>query len=131
MRVYSVGHIVQAPYKSGFYVGELIEEREDKCLIKVISVLKHPMQGDLHHPKQVGNVVFHERKALAQFEKVYVLKGVITPYEDDILDYGKSLKEAVDKYREQLESKASPYNEQALKALETVESSYYTGRYYK
>lgn len=130
MSEFTIGDSVQAPYKSGIYVGEVIEERQDKYLVKVIAVLKHPMQGDLHHPKQVENVVFHERKALAQYEKVYVLKGVVTPFEGNVLDYGTSLKEAVNKYRTQLESKFTPYNEQALKALDIVESSYYIGHYY-
>ncbi|WP_010095002.1 sporulation phosphorelay system protein KapB [Ornithinibacillus scapharcae] len=127
----SIGDLVQAPYKSGIYVGEIIEEKQDKYLLKINAVLKHPMQGDLHHPKQVENVVFHERKALSQFEKVYVLKGVITPFKESNIDYGISLKEAVETYRAQLASKDTTFNNQALKALEIVESSYYTGRYYE
>jgi kinase-associated protein B len=130
MNKFSLGDIVQAPNKSGIYVGELIEDRNDKFLIKVLAVLKHPMQGDLHHPKQVENVVFHERKALAQFEKVNVLKSVVNLYSDELPDYGQSLKSAVKTYREQLESKDSPYNKEALKALRTVEESYYIGKYY-
>jgi kinase-associated protein B len=126
----SIGDIVQAPSKSGIYIGELIEDRHDKYLVKVLGVLKHPMQGDLHHPKQVENVVFHERKALAQFEKVNVLKSVVKLYEDEMPDYGESLKSAVDTYRKQLENKDTPYNQEALKALKVVEESYYLGKYY-
>ncbi|MFS0674381.1 kinase-associated lipoprotein B [Ornithinibacillus sp. 179-J 7C1 HS] len=126
----SLGDKVQIPYKSGIYIGEIIEDRNDKYLVKTLAILKHPMQGDLHHPKQVENVLFHERKALSEFEKVNVLKDVVTRYEDEILDYGESLKQAVDKYREKLTSKESSYNQEALKALESVEKSYYLGKYY-
>jgi kinase-associated protein B len=126
----SIGDIVQAPSKSGIYIGELIEDRHDKYLVKVLAVVKHPMQGDLHHPKQVENVVFHERKALAQFEKVNVLKSVVNLYGDEVPEYGKSLKSAVDTYRKQLENKDTLYNQEALKALKVVEESYYLGKYY-
>ena len=130
MSEFSLGDKVQAPSKSGIYIGELIEDRHDKYLVKVLAVLKHPMQGDLHHPKQVENVVFHERKALAQYEKVNVLKSVVNSYTDVIPDYGESLKSAVEIYRKQLESKKTPYNKEALRALKIVEESYYLGRYY-
>ncbi|WP_042142996.1 sporulation phosphorelay system protein KapB [Paucisalibacillus sp. EB02] len=126
----SIGDIVQAPNKSGIYIGELIEDRQDKYLVKVLAVLKHPMQGDLHHPKQVENVVFHERKALAHFEKVNVLKSVVNYYSEAVPEYGESLKSAVANYRKQLEYKATPYNQEALKALKIVEESYYLGKYY-
>ncbi|WP_096271010.1 sporulation phosphorelay system protein KapB [Paucisalibacillus globulus] len=126
----TIGDIVQAPNKSGIYVGELVEDRHDKYLVKVLAVLKHPMQGDLHHPKQVENVVFHERKALAQFEKVNVLKSVVKLFEDELPEYGESLQSAVEIYRKQLESKDTPYNQEALKALKVVEESYYLGKYY-
>ncbi|WP_026906987.1 sporulation phosphorelay system protein KapB [Paucisalibacillus globulus] len=130
MSEFSLGDRVQVPSKSGIYIGELIEDRNDKYLVKVLAVMKHPMQGDLHHPKQVENVLFHERKALAQFEKVNVLKSVVHSYSDELPDYGKSLKSAVENYRKQLESKTTPYNKEALKALKIVEESYYLGRYY-
>ncbi|MEN2768342.1 sporulation phosphorelay system protein KapB [Ornithinibacillus xuwenensis] len=127
---FAIGDYVQVPYKSGIYIGELIEDRNDKYLVKVLAVIKHPLQGDLHHPKQVEGVLFHERKALAQYEKVTILKDVITKYTDTLPDYGQSLKTAVEKSREQLSLKENAYNQEALKALKTVEESYYIGRHY-
>jgi kinase-associated protein B len=127
---HDIGDKVQIPSKSGIYVGEIVEDRHDKYLVKILAVVKHPMQGDLHHPKQVENVIFHERKALAQFEKVNVLKGVVTPYADDVMDYGESLKTAVENYRNQLEIKDTAYNIEALKALASIEESYYLGKIY-
>lgn len=89
------------------------------------------MQGDLHHPKQVENVLFHERKALSQFEKVNVLKDVVTRYAGPDLDYGESLKNAVVQYREKLKRNDTAYNQEALRALASVEESYYLGKYYE
>jgi kinase-associated protein B len=130
MANFTIGEIVQVPNKSGIYIGEIMEDRGDKYLIQTLAVLKHPMQGDLHHPKQVENVVFHERKALSQFEKFNVLKDIVSAYTEKVPAYGESLKKAVVTYKEQLTSKTSDYNTAALKALEIVENSYYLGRYY-
>ncbi|WP_047979654.1 sporulation phosphorelay system protein KapB [Ornithinibacillus contaminans] len=131
MHLFSIGNLVKTPYKSGIYIGEIIEDRSDKFLVKILAVEKHPIQGDLHHPKQVDGVLFHERKALAQYEKINVLKDIVTPYEEDAIpDYGESLKRAVTTYREQLQRKEGAYYTQALHALETVEKSYYIGRNY-
>jgi kinase-associated protein B len=130
MANFTIGDIVQVPNKSGIYIGEIMEDRGDKYLIQTLAVLKHPMQGDLHHPKQVDHVVFHERKALSQFEKFNVLKDIVSAYTEKVPAYGESLKKAVGTYKEQLTSKTSDYNTAALKALEIVENSYYLGRYY-
>lgn len=130
MSTLKLGNIIQVPYKSGIYVGEIVEDRGDNYLIKTLAVLKHPMQGDLHHPKQVENVIFHERKALSQYEKFNALKDIVTAYTEPVPNYGTSLKNSVIAYKEKLVNKANDYNTAALKALETVESSYYLGRYY-
>ncbi|WP_339214165.1 sporulation phosphorelay system protein KapB [Ornithinibacillus sp. FSL M8-0202] len=131
MSDFSLGDMVQIPYKSGIYIGEIIEDRNEKFLVKTLAVVKHPMQGDLHHPKQVENVLFHERKALSQFEKVNVLKDVVTRYAGPDLDYGESLKNAVVQYREKLKRNDTAYNQEALRALASVEESYYLGKYYE
>ena len=54
------GDVVQAEYKSGIYVGEVVEVKAErrKALIKVLAVLKHPDQGDLHHPGQADVPLF-------------------------------------------------------------------------
>lgn len=58
------GTIVSVINKTGRYVAELVEWRQDKALVKILAVLRHPTQGDLHYPGQV-DVVFHQRRALA------------------------------------------------------------------
>lgn len=58
-------------HKTGSYGVSIKEEDENQVLVQVEQVIKHPKQGDLHHPNETENVFFHERKALSQFEKRY------------------------------------------------------------
>lgn len=63
--------IVRAKYKTGRYIGKLIEmkEEENRALFQVLAVETHPQQGDLHQPKQIDVPLFHQRKALAIWKK--------------------------------------------------------------
>ena len=63
------GDKVKAVYKTGEYIGELVTITDQKSLVKILAVLKHPTQGDLHHPLEVDGVFFHQRRALAFQEK--------------------------------------------------------------
>lgn len=56
-------------HKTGVYAVEVVEENGDQVLVKVLQVIKHPKQGDLHNPNEVEGVFFHERKALSLYEK--------------------------------------------------------------
>ncbi len=51
MSEFQIGDKVTAIYKTGKYIGEITEERAQHYLVRVLAVLTHPMQGDLHHPK--------------------------------------------------------------------------------
>ncbi|SHG87269.1 kinase-associated lipoprotein B [Ornithinibacillus halophilus] len=126
----TIGDIVRANYNSGIYIGEIVEDRGDKFLVKVLAVEKHPMQGDLHHPKQVEGVFFHERKALAFNEKMNVAKGVVFPFEGEVPNYSHSLKEAVTTQKEKLMSKETEFNMKALEVLNSIEKNYYIKSYY-
>ncbi|SDH43207.1 sporulation phosphorelay system protein KapB [Alteribacillus bidgolensis] len=117
-------NIVKAPYKTGLYVGEILKEKENKRLIKVIAVLKHPKQGDLHNPNQVEVPLFHERKALAENEKVWVPASVLNDYEESIPSYEKSLKMAVETMVQDLHNKKDPYSQKALETLNNVSKDY-------
>ncbi|MCM3761299.1 kinase-associated lipoprotein B [Alkalihalobacillus oceani] len=92
-------HYVRAVYKTGVYLAELLEEQPDhqRALVKVAAVLKHPMQGDLHQPKEADVPLFHQRKALAEFEKTWVPLSSMKPYEGEIPSYQESLKAAFEK----------------------------------
>lgn len=64
-----VGEIVKIEVRSGHYAGELVELNGPRALVKVLAVLKHPEQGDLHQPYDPDVAMFHERRALSFTEK--------------------------------------------------------------
>lgn len=121
-----IGQLVRAHYNSGTYIGEVIEDRNNRFLIKVLAVHKHPMQGDLHNPGKTEDVFFHERKALAFNEKMNVAKPAVHPFDgEEVPDYSLSLKKAVNKLKEKLNNKDTDFNKKALKTLEELEEKYY------
>ena len=69
-------------------------EKEDQLLVKVVAVLKHPRQGDLHNPNEVDNVFFHERKALSQYEKIYD-SSIFKRISSEVPSYIESLKNSL------------------------------------
>ncbi|WP_156288535.1 sporulation phosphorelay system protein KapB [Oceanobacillus salinisoli] len=126
----NIGDIVKAHYHSGTYIGRVIEDRGANYLVEVLSVYKHPMQGDLHNPGKVENVFFHERKALFYREKMNVKKPAVHLYDEEVPPYGESLKEAVNSYKEKLLQEDTAYHKQALQTLSNLEENYYKKRYY-
>lgn len=92
----AAGAIVQAEIRSGLYVGEVVEFNGPRALIKVLAVLKHPEQGDLHNPYDPDVPMFHERRALSYTEKTMVLMRDVKPYHGEIPDYRQSLQIAVE-----------------------------------
>ncbi|WP_053218790.1 kinase-associated lipoprotein B [Virgibacillus senegalensis] len=122
----SIGEIVKAHYKSGTYIGEVIEDRGANYLIKVLAVVKHPLQGDLHNYGKTEDVFFHQRKALSWQEKMNVSKPAVHPYtENSIPDYESSLKESLDQLKNKLRQQDTAFNQQALKSLQELEQSYF------
>ncbi|RIU94648.1 kinase-associated lipoprotein B [Oceanobacillus picturae] len=119
-----IGDKVKAHYKSGTYLGKIVEDRGDKYLVEVLAVVKHPIQGDLHNPNQTEGIFFHERKALAFHEKMNVKKPAVHTFESDIPEYKISLQEAVHKYKEKLLQEDTAYNREALLAIERLEKEY-------
>lgn len=126
---FAVGNKVTAIYKTGKYIGEITDIRSNSYLVRVLAVLKHPMQGDLHNPKQAEGVFFHERKALSFREQMNTPKPMVKPYEGEIPDYRTSLLQAVDKMRLELTEDNSAFAEKSLKNLEILETEY--NRVYK
>ena len=72
-----IGDIVTAINKTGKYIGEVTEDRNNAYLVRILAVLKHPMQGDLHNPKQTDVAMFHQRRALAYREQTNVPKNMV------------------------------------------------------
>ncbi|HLS09677.1 sporulation phosphorelay system protein KapB [Lentibacillus sp.] len=127
----SVGDIVEVKYNSGRYIGEVLEDRGERFLVKVHAVTKHPMQGDLHHPGETEGVLFQERKALAHYEKMNVVKSAVKGYDGELPDYRESLQKAIADIKEQLSKKDTAFNQQSLKQVEDLEQNTYTKSYYK
>ncbi|MCJ1778465.1 kinase-associated lipoprotein B [Mammaliicoccus sciuri] len=119
----------QFPHKTGQYVVEIVEEKGDQFLVKVLAVLKHPRQGDLHSPNEVENVFFHERKALSQFEKRYTTEQFLKEYQHDVPNYTDSLKSSLAELEEKMIKRNNAYSEQALKCIEQLKIDY--SRQYK
>lgn len=89
-----VGDLVRAEVRSGQYAGELVEMNGPRALVKVLAVLKHPEQGDLHNPYNPDVPMFHERRALSYTEKTTVLLRDVKRYTGNVPDYSESLKAA-------------------------------------
>jgi len=121
----NVGDIVEVSYNSGIYVGEMIEDRRNFLLVKILAVLKHHDQGDLHQPGKVEGVAFFERKALAYQELVNVQKRKVHPYKGDIPYYNESLKKAVEAFKQELSKEDTPFNKASMQRLLDLEEHYY------
>jgi kinase-associated protein B len=121
----NIGDIVTGIYKTGKYIGEVTDVRPQHYLVKIKSVLKHPLQGDLHHPKQVDVPLFHERRALAFNEQANIPKQMVTLYDGEILDYHESLRKALDEMIEELTKDNSEWAIKSLENLRTLEKEYF------
>ncbi|UII55364.1 kinase-associated lipoprotein B [Cytobacillus spongiae] len=120
-----IGDRVTAIYKTGKYIGEITDIRPSHYLVRVLAVVKHPMQGDLHNPKQVDVGIFHERRALAYQEQTNVPKQMVKRYEDEMPDYQASLKDAINRLKQELETDTSTWAEQSLKNMSILEEDYF------
>lgn len=125
MSDFKVGDKVTGIYKTGKYAGEITDIRPEHYLVRVLAVLKHPMQGDLHSPKDVEVGIFHERRALAFREQANIPKKMVKPFENDIPDYQSSLKDAITNFKESLHNDDSQWAAQSLRNIETLEKDYF------
>lgn len=123
-----IGQTVKAHYNSGTYVGEIVEDRGKDYLVKVLAVVKHPLQGDLHNYGKTENVFFHRRKALSYLEKTNVSKSAVHPFEDDVPDYLESLKEAIDLLKRKLSKDETEFNQAAKLNLQELEKDYFKSK---
>ncbi|MEY2192825.1 kinase-associated lipoprotein B [Neobacillus sp. BF23-41] len=119
-----IGEFVTAIYKTGKYIGEITEVRPQHYLVRILAVLKHPMQGDLHNPKDADVLIFHERKALSYREQANIPYKMVKIFENEVPDYMESLKEAVAIMKKELAETTSEWAEMSLKALESLEKDY-------
>lgn len=120
----TIGEIVTAHYKSGKYTGVITGIRPGGYTVKVTSVLRHPAQGDLHHPNQAEDVFFHERKALAHLEQANIAESAVHPFEGEPEAYNDSLLAAVRKLENRLKEKNDAFSRRSLQALGEVKKEY-------
>ncbi|MFJ5623268.1 kinase-associated lipoprotein B [Peribacillus loiseleuriae] len=122
---FAVGDIVSAIYRTGKYIGEITEERPNAYLVRVLACAKHPMQGDLHNPKQVDVALFHQRRALAFREQMNVPKNMVRAYTSEIPDYKESLQQSVDSMKQKLSETQDEWNQRSLQHIEELEKDYF------
>lgn len=120
-----IGDIVTSIYKTGNYIGEITEIRPQHYLVRTLAVLKHPMQGDLHNPKEVAFGFFHERKALAHREQANIPKQMVKPFNEQLPEYADSLKASLEKLKSELQNDESDWAKLSLKNIDTLEREYF------
>ncbi|WP_428911176.1 kinase-associated lipoprotein B [Niallia sp. Krafla_26] len=120
-----VGDKVTGIYKTGKYIGEITDIRPEHYLVKVLAVIKHPLQGDLHQPKDANVAFFHERKALSFLEQANIPKKMVKPFEEEVPDYESSLKIVIRNFKLELEKDSSLFAQQSLKNMESLEKDYF------
>lgn len=118
-----LGTIVAFTYKTGQYAGEVMETNGPRALLKVLAVLKHPEQGDLHNPYNPDVPFFHERRALSYTEKTNVPYGDIRPFRGEVPAYKESLQQAVQAEIEAID-KLKRWAERGLVQLEQLAKEY-------
>lgn len=122
---FKVGDIVTGIYKTGKYIGEITAIKPEHYLVKVKAVLKHPMQGDIHSPKDVNVPLFQERRALAFNEQTNVPKKMVRHYKVEVPEYKISLREAVEKTKNDLEAEGTEWALRSLENMKVLEKDYF------
>lgn len=117
------GRIVKVSHKTGEYIAETVETDGRRTLVQVLAVLQHPTQGDLHHPYDPDAPMFHERRASAFREKVWVPESAVQPYDGAIPSYQESLMIALGAEMEKMD-RLQRWAQQCLYRLETLRKDY-------
>ncbi|MCI3922402.1 kinase-associated lipoprotein B [Paenibacillus sp. TRM 82003] len=123
------GDLVVAAHKGGAYVGELLLLDAPKAKVRMLAVLKHPTQGDLHHPNRTDVAMFHERRALAYREVANVFARDVSPYDEpEAPDYRTSLLTAVEAEMDDMRRLGNEFGRRALQELERLAAEYAAGK---
>lgn len=115
--------IVKVGNKTGEYVGEVVDRDERRVLVSILAVLKHPTQGDLHHPYDPDVPIFHERRALSYTEKVWIPAQAAEPYRGEPPAYGESLRRALAEETERID-RLNRWSARCLEQLGTLRKDY-------
>jgi kinase-associated protein B len=122
--MYQVGDHVIAAYKTGEYIGEIVDLSGMKAAVKVLAVVKHPTQGDLHNPMQANVAFFHQRRALAHQEIALMPFDTIASYRQPIPEYKESLRQALEQDKMALHNEVL-FAQKCLQELESLEKEYF------
>ncbi|MCH1625496.1 kinase-associated lipoprotein B [Fredinandcohnia quinoae] len=122
---FKIGDVVTGIYKTGKYIGEITNIRPEHYLVKVKAVLRHPMQGDIHSPKDVNVPFFQERRALAFNEQTNVPKKMVRLYTESIPEYKESLRDAINKMKLGLEEEGTEWAKRSLDCVSSLEKDYF------
>lgn len=122
---FKIGDLVTGIYKTGKYIGEVTAVRPQHYLVKIKAVLKHPMQGDLHNPKEIDVPFFHERKSLAFNEQTNIPKTMVRKFEGEVQTYDESLKAAIENLKEELTTLGTDWANRSLENIATLEKEYF------
>ena len=120
------GQLYAVAYKSGEYVGEFVERSANspRAVVQIKAVLRHPEQGDLHHPYEADVPLFHQRKASAYGEYVLVPLQALRPYAGDVPGYAESLAAAWRRQYGELAERGDAWAERSLLELEQLRREY-------
>jgi kinase-associated protein B len=121
------GALCMIDYKSGRYIAEFVERSQNnrtRAVVKILSVVDHPLQGDLHHPYQVDVPLFHQRKASAYMEHVLLPMNMIKIYMDEVVDYQYSLADALQRQLQELAGKDDDWSNKAREQLLLLKEDY-------
>jgi kinase-associated protein B len=121
--IHKAGDLVKASYKSGEYIGEIVEMTRSKAAVKVLAVLKHPAQGDLHHPYEVDGVLFLQRKALSYQEIALMPQYSLFAYSGEVPEYRESLLTALEAEMAMCR-KLAQWGQRSLQELEQLAQEY-------
>lgn len=115
--------IVKADYKTGTYLGRIVETDGRRTLVEVLAVLRHPTQGDLHSSFDPDAPIFHERRASAYREKVWAMSHEVKPYAGEVPEYRASLAAAFAAEEERID-RMRRWAERCLTQLARLKSDY-------
>jgi kinase-associated protein B len=122
-----IGDKVTAAYKTGGYIGEIVElSGSMKAAVKILAVIGHPTQGDLHTNMDPNVAFFHQRRALAYQEIALMPLSTVQLYEGNIPEYKESLKRALDAEIQKL-TDLEAWSKRSLQELKSLQSDYFPG----
>ncbi|MVP00318.1 sporulation phosphorelay system protein KapB [Paenibacillus lutrae] len=121
----SVGDLVKGEYKTGEYIGRIVEINSPvKAAVQVLAVIKHPTQGDLHTADRNDLRYFQQRRALAYQEIALMPLVTIRSYNGNVPDYMLSLQHALEEELSVLQQ-TEEWARRSIAELEELHKDYF------